>query len=777
MFGIHRYATIFINHFKPEFEFKFAYLTPEKNLHDILMNILKSLNKIIEYSFYLIFLLVPLYFLGNTSELFEFNKMWLTFGLTIIIASSWISKMIIKREWILKRTPLDIPIIIFLISQIISTIFSLDFHISLWGYYSRFNGGLFSTITYITLYYAFASNLELKQVYKSLKFSLISAFITVLWGFPSRFGYDPTCYVFRGTLDTLCWTEAFRPTIRTFSTLGQPAWFAAYLNILLPVAMVMTLYSAWKKNKKLFISFFLLSLLIYASINFTNTRAGFIAFIVTDIFLWLFLFLKEIFDKKFFFRYLMIFHIGFFITNFLFGIPVPQLQPYTLPNIQKNIIAYAQTNDAPKTNPAVKTGITDSSDIRTIVWRGAINAWLANPIFGTGVETFAFAYYKHRPVEHNMTSEWDYLYNKAHNEYLNYLTTTGMLGLGSYLSFIILFLIISFKYIFTHKNSHHEPHALSEDNKTYLTALALTAGFISILITNFFGFSVVIINIYFFLIPLFILFLLGKIDQNEPNHKTTDYSLGTAQWLMLIAVIITACYMLLVLFRYWYADTEYALGYNLNRSGSYQQAYQLLENAVNTIPDEPVFKDELAINLSTIASALYAQNDKQSANQLAAEAIKLSNEIVTNHPNNIIFWKNRLRIFYGLANTDIENQAKYYQESINVLTKSVELAPTDAKILYNYGVLLGQTGNIPEGIQALEKTVAAKPDYTEAYFALGLLYHQMSIGAEPAASESARPDVIDQESRQKAIDTFQFILDVLDPENAEVKKSLEEWKR
>lgn len=741
------------------------------------MNIIKSLNTIIEYSFYLIFLLVPLYFLGNTSELFEFNKMWLTFGLTIIIASSWISKMIIKREWTIKRTPLDIPIIIFLISQIISTVFSLDSHISLWGYYSRFNGGLFSTIAYITLYYAYVSNLDLKSIYKSLKISLISGFITILWGFPSRFGYDPTCFVFRGTLDTLCWTEAFRPTIRTFSTLGQPAWFAAYLNILMPLAMIMALYSAWKKNKKLFILFFTLSILIYASINFANTRAGFIAFVVTDVFLWSLIILKKIFDRKFLLKYIVIFHIGFFITNFLFGIPVPQLQQYTLPNLQKNIIAYAQTNEAQKSSQIIKTNITDSSDIRMIVWRGAISAWLANPVFGTGVETFAFAYYKHRPAEHNMTSEWDYLYNKAHNEYLNYLATTGILGLGAYISIIVLFLILSFKYIFTYNNTHQEHRAYSEDKKNYLTVLALIAGFISILITNFFGFSVVIINIYFFLIPLFALSISGKIKTGEQNHKSEDFSIGTAQWLMLITVIIIASYMLLVLFRYWYADTEYALGYNLNRSGNYQQAYQLLENAVNTIPDEPVFKDELAINLSTIASALYSQNDKQSASQLAAQAIKLSNEIVTNHPNNIIFWKNRLRIFYGLANTDTENQAKYYQESLNVLTKSLELAPTDAKILYNYGVLLGQTGNIPQGIEALEKTVASKPDYTEAYYALGLLYNQMAIGADSGASVSAQQSIIDPDSRQKAIDTFQFILDALDPENTEVKKSLEEWKK
>src|SRR3989338_10432640 len=115
-------------------------------------------NRIIEYSFYGIFLLVPLAFTSATSELFELNKMWLTWGLTIIIGAAWFSKMILQKRIIFQRTPLDIPIGLFLLSQIISTIFSLDFHVSLWGYYSRFNGGLLSIISYIFLYYAFVSN-------------------------------------------------------------------------------------------------------------------------------------------------------------------------------------------------------------------------------------------------------------------------------------------------------------------------------------------------------------------------------------------------------------------------------------------------------------------------------------------------------------------------------------------------------------------------------------------------------------------------------------------
>ena len=148
-------------------------------------------NKIIEYSFYALFFFVPLAFASDTFELFEFNKMWLTFALTIIIGAAWVIKMIVQKRIFIQRTPLDIPIVLFLLSQVISTIFSWDTHVSIWGYYSRFNGGLLSIFSYIFLYYAFLSNLAVPSMVKRLLFvSLLSGLVVALWGLPSHFGWQ-----------------------------------------------------------------------------------------------------------------------------------------------------------------------------------------------------------------------------------------------------------------------------------------------------------------------------------------------------------------------------------------------------------------------------------------------------------------------------------------------------------------------------------------------------------------------------------------------------------
>ena len=68
------------------------------------MKLLNYCNRIIEYSFYAIFLLVPLVFAGNTSELFELNKMWLTWEITLFIAATWFTKMIAQGQIVIRRT-------------------------------------------------------------------------------------------------------------------------------------------------------------------------------------------------------------------------------------------------------------------------------------------------------------------------------------------------------------------------------------------------------------------------------------------------------------------------------------------------------------------------------------------------------------------------------------------------------------------------------------------------------------------------------------------------
>ena len=770
---------------------------------------LNLLNKVIEYSFYLLFFLVPLALTGDTSELFEFNKLWLTFIITIIIGAAWVCKMVVKKEFKVQRTPLDIPIGLFLVSQIASTIFSMDTHVSLWGYYSRFNGGLLSIFSYVFLYYAFVSNfkeinedkkdfkpldtlvfllaiviffagtyiaslIKMAQfnvipfqmlvtiiaaissfaifmkvapsgiIKKSLYAILSSAVLVVLWGLPSHFGYDPTCLLFRGTLDVSCWTTDFYPTVRIFSTLGQPAWLAAYLAALIPITFA--LFINFIQDKNLFqkglqffknkdliasVGLFLLLALAYLALLYSNSRAAILACWISLVFLigyYILAYIRPKFSKSKLsmdFKAVLVAIFALFAITFVTGQPFSQLNIFTWkswssrlmppPPAEKTVPSKPQATSA---QPVTELGGSDSGTIRLLVWKGALDIWKNYPVFGSGVETYAFAYYKFRPAAHNLVSEWKFLYNKAHNEYLNYLATTGTFGIVTYLSIIGLFIFICLKYILSR---------LKNPTRKDFLIVSILSGYGTILITNFFGFSVVFLNILFFLFPAFVFMLTGLINYDKnygfslQKAKKDEFIVSRVQKAQIAILVAVAVYLLFVLVNFWTADRYYYLGYNFDRSGEYQTAYSYLQLAVNKRPSEPVFRDELALNNAILASALLYQNqqkpDEQNATfakQLLDTAVSQSNRLILENPNNIIFWKTRVRIFYTLSQVD----PSYLTQALAAVKKTAELAPTDADVSYNLGVLYGETGDIKKGIQVLEQTVKLKPDYSIAYYAL-----------------------------------------------------------
>ena len=417
------------------------------------------MNYVIRWSFYLLFFLVPLIFTSINSELFEFNKMMLTYSLTIIIVAAWLIKMVLTQKIIYRRTFLEIPLLLYFFSHLLSTIFSIDPHTSIWGYYSRFHEGLLATISYILLYFAAVSNLDKNDVKNIFYSSFAAGIIVAIWGILEHFGMSISCLVFTGKFDVACWIQDVKN--RVYATLGQPNWMAAYLDILILIALSF-------KNK---IS--LLSVPFFAALLFTKSRSGILGLIFGGAIFFAILFIKErakIFTNKF----LIISVILILFSSFIFSSPFTQTTSKT---------------QSLEPSPYIDIGISQSSDIRKIVWEGAVKVWQRYPLFGSGVETFAFAYYKDRPVAHNMVSEWDFLYNKAHNEYLNLLATTGSVGFLAYLGVILTFVIWSiYNLQFTIFNKF---------------PIALFTAWISILVTNFFGFSVVIIGLYFFLIPAF----------------------------------------------------------------------------------------------------------------------------------------------------------------------------------------------------------------------------------------------------------------------------------
>ncbi|MBU2036212.1 hypothetical protein KKC36_02085, partial [Patescibacteria group bacterium] len=241
---------------------------------------MKFFRKLLEILFYLLFFLIPIVLWPFSYELFEFNKIIVIYILTLLIAFCWVSKSLVKRRLIFRRTILDTPLIIFLTVQLLSTLVSIDTRTSIFGYYSRFNGGFLSLISFALLYWAFVSNIDSKKAVNSIKALIFSSLLVCIYGILEHFGIDKEL-----------WVQDVSE--RVFSTLGQPNWLAAWIVAIIPLTYVFILKV---KNNRIF--FGIVSTIIFLTLLYTKSRSGFLGFAISSLIFWVGLYFLKLKNKS-----------------------------------------------------------------------------------------------------------------------------------------------------------------------------------------------------------------------------------------------------------------------------------------------------------------------------------------------------------------------------------------------------------------------------------------------------------------------------------------------
>ncbi len=658
--------------------------------------------------YHLLLITTPLFFAFTTDELFEFNKMMLVYVYTVLIVAVWIGRMIFEKRWIWRRTPFDLLIGIFLLTQLLSTIFSIDPYTSLFGYYSRFHGGLASLVSYALIYWAFVSNLVRKDLRPLALSAMTTGAIVSLYAIGEHFGHSFSCYLNSGgtSFNASCWVQDVQH--RVFATFGQPNWLAAYTLMLLSCVMGLLLSQWPKRGERLW--YFICSLLLFWTLLYTRSRSGFLGF-VTAFFIisaglairwWLQRHMtSEPHIGQHSWKQYLVMLVTLIIAAGLSGTPYsPSIGE--LFSQQKTIRVATDSAPVAAVN-RLDIGGTDSGEIRKIVWQGAINVWKRYPIFGSGVETFAYSYYQDRPPAHNLVSEWDFLYNKAHNELLNFLATTGAVGLSAYLLLLSGYLIISLRGFVQLSKAHHDDRAN--------ILLGLAGAVAGLTVSNFFGFSTVVVTVLQYLaMGTTMLLLLEPVNQPKPVKEVALW-----QMMVLILVVIASLFPLKSIVDRYRADQLYTQGKALAAQGEFQKAGLKLSNAIQLNPREALFWDEIG-QLYAQAAVSYVPTEvpRETINQLAHEAVTASDKALQLNSRQLNFYKTRARMFIILSQID----ATYLSDAVASLETAVLLSPTDPKLVYNLGMLQFQLGNTASALNLLEKVSDLKPNYTTAIMEL-----------------------------------------------------------
>jgi len=433
-----------------------------KNIVSIFM------DKIIEIGWLLVFGICPIFFSLICYSDFVISQYFLFCLLTEVILFFWLIKLVFTfgsraSNWRL-GFQIILPAFIFIAILGLAIIFSQSPYRSFWGSYSRKMGYLtwlhFFTF-FLILFFNLKNNKQIKRILKAI---LFSSLVVILYGFCQFLGFD-----------FVDWYEPASRTFRIFSTIGQPNFLGSWLLLVIPIIVLFLIHASkkFRKDKSIkqqIIGALIVSLLFLAvfSLALTQSRGAWVGFFFSFFFFSIiYNFLQK--QKRLSLLLTILLVIIIIFTVYLNFNPLsPRLNDSFLVSRFKSL-----TN--------LRHSIT--GQVRISDWKIATDLIEQKPILGYGLETQSFNFVKYYEPESALVEKINIYADRAHNDFLDTLLISGVLGLVSYLFLIGSVFYFALKNIFK--------------NKSRLTILVLLTGLLGYLISLQFSFHVIPTAIYF----------------------------------------------------------------------------------------------------------------------------------------------------------------------------------------------------------------------------------------------------------------------------------------
>ncbi|TXH01822.1 MAG: hypothetical protein E6R05_05045, partial [Candidatus Moraniibacteriota bacterium] len=126
---------------------------------------------------------VPVFFTGLTFQGIAFEKQIFFYFCLLAGLVAWVSKGVMTGEMKIRRTPLDIPVILFWLFSIVATVFSVDRWHSFWGFFGDPSRGFISITALVLAYFFIMSHFTERRRNLMLGSFLAAGVFVVIWSF------------------------------------------------------------------------------------------------------------------------------------------------------------------------------------------------------------------------------------------------------------------------------------------------------------------------------------------------------------------------------------------------------------------------------------------------------------------------------------------------------------------------------------------------------------------------------------------------------------------
>jgi len=633
----------------------------------------KTLRRVIVVGIMLLLFAIPLAFDPTAYDGFELPKITLFRILIVLVTFVWLILLLKRGEFSIPSSPLNWPIATFLGISIISTIFSRNSGVSLWGLYNFYFWGLTAIMGYILLYIVISTVLEERDWEDMITVILLGSVAVILYGFIQRQG-----------MDILEWATS--PRERIWSTLGNPNFLGGYLVMVIPLAVSRFLNGRQKEEIRVVLLFLIAAL--FATLSFTLSRASWLAIIIASL-IWAVSLGKKMLKRKLGWMFALAVVVVYFGVLFVL--------PYRSPTGDQAVVERA----------ASTLDVNEGSNrVRVAGWEVALRIVKRHPLLGTGLDTFKEAFLQEMGPDFESIAGKNMIPFYAHNEFLQVASTTGLIGLTAYLWLWLTFIVEAWR---------ASRQSIGE-GKLFWSGL-LASG-VALLIYNQFHFSVLSTSLLFWLY----LGLLARRQKRFSFRLPGVFTSGLIRTIVFTVSGFAALLLVIVSTRAYLADIHFKQGIAYFSSAWPERGIRFFRRAIQLNPRVAEYRFSLAE--AARANVLRATSIKEKE-MYSNELLNNYREAVRQNPKDALC---RHNLGIGLLwHTQIIGEDRV-EEAIAELKEAVRLAPNLAEFSYSLGKAYAIKRDFAKALPYYQKVVEIEPEnlsargyLAEAFYNLGCL--------------------------------------------------------
>lgn len=593
-----------------------------------------------------------------------------------ILSIIWVLFLLQHPAFRPRLSLISLGLLSFFIAILVSCFTGVDFNLGFWGSSERMLGW-FQIVHFLIYYFIIITVFRTWNDWRKLFISsIVISSIVVLYGIGEKMGL----------------TAAGQNVGRIVSTLGN----ATYIGSLTIFNIYVALLLFFKEKEGNFIRFFYVVAigLFFIGLLLSGTRGAYIGFMAGFIsILFLSIFIVE--NKK--------------IKKYcIVGLSIVIIGVFSLIFLSKIII---KKDDSSIINRIISIGSfleARSMQSRITGWKPVFQEFPSHPFLGTGWGTFSTTFDKHFDSKYySLDPDAPYL-DHAHNNILEILSTTGLIGLTAYLfvfTITIYYIVIGFR-----------KKAITPSDFLLLIALIT-----SYLIQNLVLFDTLISYIQLFMIFGYVYWLLNNKQEPIKPKKIN-------QFIIIPIIVIMGIATLWIVYQYnirsIYMFTKIIDGeiaFSTNNVVEAQKKYkEVFDYNIHTDREARNRFIQHTVMRNNLLSSLPEKQVKEIVEIVIKEAEKNIKYNPLSHMGYLLLGK---AFIFGMQLSKDQDIANLYlkkaEESFN---KSIERSPGRAYSYFEKANFYLMTNQIDKAVDLINYGVSLNPKFSNGYCILSTIY-------------------------------------------------------